>query len=117
MKPFAYVNPTNEKEAVAALSPEREKAMPIGGGQDLLARMKDYITQPDRIVNVKNALAATVTAAGGGLRIGAAMKMIDVAEHAEIRKLYPAVAEAAIEGALGKTGLLDHPSCAHRSTV
>jgi len=97
MKPFAYVNPTNEKDAVAALGKEHEKAMPIGGGQDLLARMKDYVTQPDRLVNVKTALAATVTPANGGLRIGAAMKMIDVAEHAEIKRLYPAVAEAAIE--------------------
>jgi len=61
MKPFTYVNPANEKDAVAALAPEREKAMPLGGGQDLLARMKDYITQPDRIVNVKGALDATVT--------------------------------------------------------
>jgi xanthine dehydrogenase YagS FAD-binding subunit len=97
MKPFTYVNPTNEKDAVAALSPERDKVMPLGGGQDLLARMKDYIAQPDRVVNVKNALDRTVTPLNGGLRIGAAMKMIDVAEHAEIRRLYPAVAAAAIE--------------------
>jgi len=97
LKPFTYVNPTNEKEAVAALSTEYEKALPLGGGQDLLARMKDYVTQPDQIVNVKNALAATVTPANGGLRIGAAMKMVDVAEHAEIKRLYPAVAAAAIE--------------------
>ena len=97
MKPFTYVNPTNEKDAVAALSPTYEKALPIGGGQDLLARMKDYVTQPDRLVNVKNALETTVTAVGGGLRIGAAMKMADVAEHAEIGRLYPAVAAAAIE--------------------
>jgi xanthine dehydrogenase YagS FAD-binding subunit len=97
VKPFAYVNPTNEKDAVAALSPEHEKAMPLGGGQDLLARMKDYVTQPERIVNVKNALEATVVAAGGGLKIGAAMKMIDVAEHAEIGRMYPAVAASAIE--------------------
>ncbi|HWK12298.1 MAG TPA: FAD binding domain-containing protein [Vicinamibacterales bacterium] len=96
MKPFAYVNPTNEKDAVAALSPEYEKAMPIGGGQDLLARMKDYITQPDRLVNVKN-LDAAVTRENGGLRIGAAMKMVDVAEHPDIRRMYPAVAAAAIE--------------------
>jgi xanthine dehydrogenase YagS FAD-binding subunit len=97
VKPFAYVNPTNEKDAVAALSPEHEKSMPIGGGQDLLARMKDYVTQPDRIVNVKNALDAAVTPVSGGLRIGAAMKMIDVAEHAAIGRMYPAVAAAAIE--------------------
>jgi xanthine dehydrogenase YagS FAD-binding subunit len=97
VKPFAYVNPTNEKDAVAALSPDYEKALPLGGGQDLLARMKDYITQPDRIVNIKNALEATVTPYNGGLRIGAAMKMVDVAEHADITRMYPPVAAAAIE--------------------
>jgi xanthine dehydrogenase YagS FAD-binding subunit len=97
LKPFAYVNPTNEKDAVAALTPEHEKALPLAGGQDLLARMKDYVTQPDRIVNVKNALDATVVPVNGGLKIGAAMKMIDVAEHAEIGRMYPAVAAAAIE--------------------
>lgn len=97
MKAFAYVNPTNEKDAVAALTPEFEKTLPLGGGQDLLARMKDYVTQPDRIVNVKNALDATVTSANGGLRIGAAMKMVDLAEHAQVGRMYPAIAAAAIE--------------------
>jgi xanthine dehydrogenase YagS FAD-binding subunit len=97
MKPFAYVNPTNERDAVAALGPDFEKTLPIGGGQDLLARLKDYVTQPDRVVNLKNALEATVTSANGGLRIGAAMKMVDLAEHAEIQRMYPAIAAAAIE--------------------
>lgn len=97
MKAFAYVNPTNEREAVAALSPQLEQAMPIGGGQDLLARMKDYVTQPDRLVNVKGALESTVTSSSGGLRIWAAMKMVDLAEHAEVARMYPAIAAASIE--------------------
>jgi xanthine dehydrogenase YagS FAD-binding subunit len=97
VKSFAYVNPTNEKDAVAALSSELEKSLPLGGGQDLLARMKDYITQPDRIVNVKAALESTVTPVGGGLRIGASMKMVDLAEHAEVARMYPAISAAAIE--------------------
>lgn len=97
MKAFAYVNPTNEKEAVAALSPQLEEAIPIGGGQDLLARMKDYVTQPDRIVNVKAALDSTATPFHGGLKIGAAMRMADVAEHAEIARMYPALSAAAHE--------------------
>ena len=98
MKAFAYVNPANEKDAVAALSAQPEQAMPMAGGQDLLARMKDYITQPDRLVNVKSALDATVTAMpGGGLKIGAAMKMADLAENAQVAKLYPAISLAAIE--------------------
>ena len=97
MKAFAYVNPKNEKEAIAALSPQVEQAMPLGGGQDLLARMKDYVTQPDRIVNVKSALESTVAPSGGGLRIGAAMKMADLAEHADVLRMYPAIGAAAIE--------------------
>ena len=85
------------RKAGAALSPQIEQAMPIGGGQDLLARMKDYVTQPDRIVNVKVALESTVTPLNGGLRIGAAMRMVNVAEHADIARLYPAFSAAAIE--------------------
>jgi xanthine dehydrogenase YagS FAD-binding subunit len=97
VKAFAYVNPATEKDAVAALSAQPEQAMPIAGGQDLLALMKDYITQPDRLVNVKNALESTPRPMNGGLHIGAAMKMVDVAENADIQRLYPAIAAAAIE--------------------
>ena len=97
MKAFAYVNPANEKEAVAALKVDGIAA-PIGGGQDLLARMKDYIAQPDLVVNVKNALDTTIAATpDGGLKIGAAVKIVDLAEHAQVAKLYPAVNAAAIE--------------------
>jgi xanthine dehydrogenase YagS FAD-binding subunit len=96
VKAFAYVNPTSEKEAVAALKTDGI-AMVIGGGQDLLARMKDYIDSPDRIVNVKG-LDATVTATpDGGMKIGSAVKIVDLAEHAQVAALYPAVSAAAIE--------------------
>ena len=98
MKAFSYVNPANEREAVRALGPDRTKIMPLAGGQDLLARLKDYVAEPDRVVNVKTALDATVTPVpGGGLKIGAAMKLVDLAEHAEVAKLYPAISHAAIE--------------------
>src|SRR4029077_16315787 len=97
VKAFEYVNATSEKEAVAALKYDGI-ALPLAGGQDLLARMKDYIDTPDRVVNVKNALDATVTAtADGGLKIGGAMKLVDLAEHAQVAKLYPPVAAASIE--------------------
>jgi xanthine dehydrogenase YagS FAD-binding subunit len=96
LKAFAYVNPTSEKEAVAALGTDRTKVLPLAGGQDLLARLKDYIDQPDRLVNVKNALDATITQTPeGGLKIGAAVKIVDFAEHAQVAKLYPAFVEAA----------------------
>jgi xanthine dehydrogenase YagS FAD-binding subunit len=98
VKPFSYVNPSSEKDAIAALNAEPERVAPLAGGQDLLARMKDYIAQPDRVVNVKAALDATVTPMpGGGLKIGGAMKLADLAEHRMVADRYPAVALAAIE--------------------
>src|SRR5204863_7272130 len=97
LKAFAYVNPANEREAVAALKVDGI-ALPMAGGQDLLARMKDYIDTPDRVVNVKGALDATVTQTpDGGLKIGAAVKIIDLFDNAQVRRLYPAVNAAAIE--------------------
>jgi len=97
VKAFAYVSPTTEKEAVAALKTDGI-ALPLAGGMDLLSRMKDYIDQPDRIVNVKNALDQTITATpDGGLKIGAAVKIVDLAEHAQVARLYPAVIAAAGE--------------------
>ena len=97
MKAFAYVNPTSEKEAVAALKTDGV-ALPLAGGMDLLARMKDYVAQPDRIVNVKSALDATIVSTpDGGMKIGAAVKIVDLAAHAQVRRLYPAMVEAAGE--------------------
>src|SRR5438093_1297784 len=109
MKAFAYVNPTNEKDAIAALR-DGGIARPLAGGQDLLARMKDYLDEPDRLVNVKNALAAIIVATSdGGLKIGAAVKLADLAEHAQVARLYPAVAMAA-----EKVG---SPQIRHQGTV
>jgi xanthine dehydrogenase YagS FAD-binding subunit len=97
VKAFAYVNPTSEREAIAALNPDAGVVAPIGGGQDLLARMKDYIVSPVRLVNVKG-LDATVTATpDGGLRIGSAVKIVDLSEHARVAALYPAIVHAAGE--------------------
>ena len=97
MKAFAYVNATSEKDAVAALAVDGI-ALPLAGGQDLLARMKDYIDTPDRVVNIKNALEASITEApDGGLRIGAAVKIVDLVDHPQIARMYPALVAAATD--------------------
>src|SRR3954470_16908498 len=111
MKAFSYINPTSERDAVAAVA-RREGTiiLPMAGGQDLLARMKDYIASPDRVVNLKNALDATVASTpDGGLKIGAATKIVDLAEHPQVAKLYPAVSMAAIE--------VGTPQIRHQGTV
>src|SRR3954466_7780378 len=96
MKAFSYVNPSSEREAVAALKIDGI-ALPIGGGQDLLARMKDYIDSPDRVVDLKGLDATIVATPDGGIKIGSAVKIIDLFEHAQVATLYPAINAAAIE--------------------
>ena len=61
MKAFAYVNPDEREGRRRRAADRARQGAAARRRQDLLARMKDYITQPDRIVNVKNALDATVT--------------------------------------------------------
>lgn len=97
MKAFAYVNAANEKEAVAALGPDRGRMLPLAGGMDLLAMMKDYIAQPDRLVNVKNLDRTIARTPDGGLRIGSAVTLTELASHADVKRAYPALSHAADE--------------------
>ena len=119
MKPFAYVNPANVQEAVASLSSERGRVMPLAGGMDLVSLMKDYIVSPERVVNVKGLDASIADGPNGGLRIGAAARLVDLAAHARVAKEYRALAQAAAEvgtpqirnhGTVGGN-LLQRPRC------
>jgi xanthine dehydrogenase YagS FAD-binding subunit len=96
VKAFAYVNAATEKEALAAMATaSRGKTVALAGGMDLLDLMKDYIIQPDTVVNVKGLSSEITVPAQGQASIGAAARLVDVAEHAGIAKAYPALAEAA----------------------
>jgi xanthine dehydrogenase YagS FAD-binding subunit len=97
VKAFAYVNPTGEREALAALGTERGKFLPLAGGMDLIALMKDYIAQPERIVNVKNLDRTIRKTADGGLRMGAAATLADLISNADVARMYPALVQAAEE--------------------
>ena len=95
MKAFAYVNATNEKEAVAALTgATRGRLLPMAGGMDLLGMMKDFIVSPEKVVSIRG-LDQSITSGDGGLRIGAAVKIADLIDHAQVRRLYPALVTAA----------------------
>jgi xanthine dehydrogenase YagS FAD-binding subunit len=108
LRRFAYVDAANEREVIAALSTERNRSLPIAGGIDLIALMKDFVIAPERLVNVKQ-LDATIATGDGGLRIGAAALLVDLAENPTVRRLYPALATIAAE-----TG---PPQVMHQSTV
>lgn len=53
MKAFEYSAPTSVADAQQALT-GAGSACALAGGTDLINRMKDYVTSPDRVVYVKN---------------------------------------------------------------
>ena len=94
MKAFAYVNAANEREALAALDAQRGRVLPLAGGMDLLGLMKNYVAQPERVVNIKS-LDKAITVSPAGARIGAAASLIELIEHQALAKSYPALIQSA----------------------
>jgi xanthine dehydrogenase YagS FAD-binding subunit len=96
LKAFAYVNAANEREALAALDAQRGRVLPLAGGMDLLGLMKNYVAQPERVVNIKS-LDKTITLTAAGARIGAAATIVELTEHQALAKAYPALIQSAEE--------------------
>ena len=101
MKSFEWTNPASVSEAVKMLGVSTpgdidEAPRPIAGGQDLLTTMKDYTSRPVRVVNLKNIRGLNqIKVNGRGLTIGALVTLSELEEHAEVRKSFPGLAEAA----------------------
>ncbi|MDP9175331.1 MAG: xanthine dehydrogenase family protein subunit M [Planctomycetota bacterium] len=103
MKSFEWSSPTTVEEAVKLLAAADQSAdvdelpRPMGGGQDLLTTMKDYITRPSRVVNLKSIpnMDRIQGDAKQGLKIGALVKLVELEEHPEIRASFPGLAQAA----------------------
>ena len=93
MQPFEYANPTTVKEAVSQLGAD---SAVLAGGTDLISMMKDYIATPKRLVNVKNIKElGGIKASKTELRIGAIVTLDELMENAEVRRSFPALADAA----------------------
>ena len=103
MKAFEWVEPASVADAVHHLTTAPtvadidESARPIAGVQDLLTTMKEYITRPNRVVSLNSirGLDRIVSDGKKGLRIGALVTLTALEEHAEIRRSFPGLAEAA----------------------
>jgi len=103
MNSFEWMNVATVAEAVNALksvpapSDPDDAARPIAGGQDILTTMKDYITRPTRVVNLKGirGLDKIESDGKGGLRIGALVTLTQLEESPLVRRSFPGLAEAA----------------------
>jgi xanthine dehydrogenase YagS FAD-binding subunit len=101
---FEWANAASVEDAVkllqlpnAADRDPDELPRPLGGGQDLLTTMKEYLERPPRVVNLKTikGLREIRTDDKGALRVGATVTLTEIEEHADIIAKYPGLAEAA----------------------
>jgi aerobic carbon-monoxide dehydrogenase medium subunit len=96
MNAMRYEAPGSIDEVVALLAAADGDGRILAGGTDLLVQMQSGFVKPGLIVDVKKiAEATTITAEDGGFRIGAAVCGAELGEHAELKKMWPGVVEAA----------------------
>jgi xanthine dehydrogenase YagS FAD-binding subunit len=96
MKAFTLVRAKTLSEAVReAAKPDSEVK---AGGVDLLDRMKEGMDSPQRVVSIAHLPGMDGIEAGPPAKIGALATLARISAHADLRRLYPALADAA-EGA------------------
>ena len=95
MNPFQYVSPRTVDSAVS-LAANRGRF--LAGGIDMLGEMKEYIASPPVLVNVKD-LPATrdITTGKGSWTIGANVTISEIEQHAELKRVFPGLQQAAAE--------------------
>ena len=93
MKAFSYVTAQTADSAVSLVG---DRGRFLAGGMDLLGGMKDGLVEPALLVNVKAVPGTREIAAGRGTwTVGANVTLARLAEHAEVRKFFPGLAQAA----------------------
>jgi xanthine dehydrogenase YagS FAD-binding subunit len=99
MKPFANSNARDFQDAVTIADQARQQgraAAFVGGGSDLLALVKERITGPDVLVNLKTIKGLDqVKPANGGVNIGGLITLDTLSRNDLIRRQYTVLAEAA----------------------
>ncbi len=107
MASFEYEISDSLENALLLL--QRPGAVPLGGGTDLLVGIREGIERPELLVDLRNipgagllvwtpaevlAAAASATPDGVAVRIGAAVRIADLADDARVRAHFPALAMA-----------------------
>lgn len=94
---FDYLRPATREDVVHLLAEYGPEARLMMGGTDLLVRMRDGVLTPKVVLDVKGVagMRDIVYDVEGGLTVGAAVTMNQVARHRHVRKHYPLLAEAA----------------------
>jgi xanthine dehydrogenase YagS FAD-binding subunit len=100
MRPFEYASPQTTDQVSALLGKNWGEVEILAGGSDLLSLMKDDITTPKRLVNIKGIQALHgVKSAPNSLTIGALTTLAEIAANKQVQASYPVLAAAAGDAA------------------
>ncbi|WP_440580275.1 FAD binding domain-containing protein [Streptomyces sp. PT19] len=102
MREFGYRRARDVSGALALLAADPD-ARYLGGGTNLVDLMKAGVERPAHLVDVRELpLDGIEITPEGGLRVGATVTNSDLAAHPEVRRRYPALAQAVLAGASGQ---------------
>ena len=89
-----YEAPRSLAQAIASIAAD-PSARVFAGGTDLLVQFRTSLKPPTAFVDLKQIPELVgITIDASGLRLGAATAAADVVEHADVRRLWPGLAEA-----------------------
>lgn len=101
MRAFEYTSPKTKEEVIPLLGRNWGEVEVLAGGSDLLSLMKDDITTPRRLVNIKEIedLHGITRGPGKDLRFGALTTLAEIGRNQGIQKELPMLATAAADAA------------------
>src|SRR4051812_42896759 len=97
MEPFAYAVAPSRAAAIARAAGRGAEF--IAGGTDMLQLLEERVRAPAELVDINELPLRGIERRDGRIRIGALTRMAELADHAEIRTLFPAVSQALLASA------------------
>ena len=92
---FRVLNPATLDEALAARA-AHPGSMPLGGGTDLVVNIRRGIVSPKILIDMNRVKELhAIKADAKSLEIGASVRLTELAEHPDVVKHYPVLAQAA----------------------
>jgi xanthine dehydrogenase YagS FAD-binding subunit len=103
MKQFAYQRAAGTRAAIEAFTASTVPVLYLGGGTNLADLMRLGVAEPELLIDVSGLPNDQIEERpGGGVRIGAAARNSDTAAHPLIRRRYPVLSQALLDGASGQ---------------
>ena len=96
MKSFEYAAPKSVKEAAQLLGDKWGETEILAGGTDLVTSLKQGISEPKRVVSLRNVSELKgIEIEAKGVRIGAMTTLAELAEDKNVREHFPSLVRAA----------------------